>query len=76
MVGIIIIDIKVDVINSYFEVIGEYIIGDVLIGVIYYNVELDVENNLLVIDEDVIFVVGIYKVVDKIKLYVGYEYVM
>ncbi len=75
-VGTTTTDIKADVTNSYFEVTGEYTIGDALIGVTYYNAELDVENNPLVIDEDAISVAGTYKVADKTKLYAGYEYVM
>ncbi|OWO77446.1 porin, partial [Vibrio cholerae] len=59
-VGTTTTDIKADVTNSYFEVTGEYTIGDALIGVTYYNAELDVENNPLVIDEDAISVAGTY----------------
>ncbi|MFG0606815.1 porin OmpT [Vibrio mimicus] len=66
----------VDVTNTYFEVTGEYTIGDALLGVTYYNAELDVNNNPLVIDEDAISVAGTYKVADKTTMYAGYEYVM
>ncbi|MGL4829001.1 MAG: porin OmpT [Vibrio sp.] len=65
-----------EVTNTYFEVTGEYTIGDALLGITYYNAELDAKDSPLVIDEDAISVAGTYQVADKTKLYAGYEYVM
>ncbi|MDR9829259.1 porin [Vibrio sp. FNV 38] len=64
----------VEIENLFFEITGEYSIGDHLIGFTYYNAELSNANGSEKIKENGYSLAGIYQATAKTALYAGYEF--